>query len=188
MRRDAATRVALVLAAPLLLVGGGGVAVATSTPSLDASGPTAVSGTEATAVFRIAERTVRQVRYSDGGTLRYTFDLTNPGRMPVTVRGLAAHEPSTRLFTYTGLTGPDGTSTVRLAPGATARVTLDLLMGGCESLSARAGAFVTEVVLRTERAGILDDDVTVRLPEEVHTGSPREAFCPRSTATSRPPG
>ena len=26
------------------------------------------------------------------------------------------------------------------------------------------------------------------LPEEVHTGSPREAFCPRATADSRPPG
>jgi hypothetical protein len=30
--------------------------------------------------------------------------------------------------------------------------------------------------------------VTLRLPEELHTGSPREAFCPESTATSRPPG
>ena len=33
-----------------------------------------------------------------------------------------------------------------------------------------------------------DDDVTVTLPEEIHTGSPREAFCPESTATSRPQG
>ena len=61
-------------------------------------------------------------------------------------------------------------------------------MGGCESLSARAGSFVTEVVLRTEQAGVFDDAVTVTLPEELHTGSPREAFCPESTATSRPPG
>ena len=30
--------------------------------------------------------------------------------------------------------------------------------------------------------------LAVSLPEEVHTGSPREAFCPRSTATPRPPG
>ena len=56
-------------------------------------------------------------------------------------------------------------------------------MGGCESLSARAGAFVTEVVVRTDRG-----DTSVPLPEELHTGSPREAFCPNSTATSRPPG
>lgn len=67
-------------------------------------------------------------------------------------------------------------------------MTLALRMGGCETLSARAGSFVTQVVLRTEQAGIFDDRVTVRLPEELHTGSPREAFCPESTATSRPPG
>jgi hypothetical protein len=61
-------------------------------------------------------------------------------------------------------------------------------MGGCETLSARAGSFVTEVALATERMGVVSDDVTVALPEEVHTGSPREAFCPNATATSRPPG
>jgi hypothetical protein len=72
--------------------------------------PTSVAGTEATSVFSIGEHTVRQIRYDDGGTLRYTFEVTNEGRLPLT------------------------------------------------------------------------------LPEEVHTGSPREAFCPRSTATSRPPG
>ena len=33
----------------------------------------------------------------------------------------------------------------------------------------------------------LEDVVTVALPEEIHTGSPREAFCPESTATSEPP-
>jgi hypothetical protein len=42
--------------------------------------------------------------------------------------------------------------------------------------------------VRTEQAGVFDDDVTITLPEELHTGSPREAFCPESTATSRPPG
>ena len=61
-------------------------------------------------------------------------------------------------------------------------------MGGCETLSARAGSFVTEVALRTQQAGVLEDEVSVTLPEEVHTGSPREAFCPESTASSRPPG
>jgi len=181
-------RAGLLLAVLALLLVGGGVAVARSAPSLEAGGPTAVSGTEATSVFTIAGRTIRQIRYADGGTLRYTFGLTNTGRLPLTVRGLADEQPSTRLFTYTGLTGPDGGSDVHLGPGETARLTLALRMGGCESLSARAGAFVTEVVLRTEQAGVFDDQVTVTLPEEVHTGSPREAFCPRSTATSRPPG
>jgi hypothetical protein len=167
---------------------GGGVAVARSGPALSTTGPTAVDGTEATAVFRIADRTVRQVRYADGGTLRYTFRLTNDDRLPVTVHGLAVEQPSTRLFTYAGLVDEDGDRAFELGPGDSTPVTLSLLMGGCETLSARAGAFVTEVVVLTERAGVLEQDVRVTLPEEVHTGSPREAFCPSSTATSRPPG
>jgi hypothetical protein len=180
-------RTALAAALPAVL-GLGGVAVAVDTPTLEAGGPTAVTGTEATAVFTIGEHTVRQVRYADGGTLRYSFRMTNPGRLPVTVLGLADEQPDSRLFTYVGLTGANGVPELTLGPGESGEVVLALDMGGCESLSARAGAFVTEVVVRTERAGVLDDDVTVRLPEEVHTGSPREAFCPRSTATSRPPG
>src|SRR5262245_28041615 len=166
-----------------MLVAGGGVAVAQGEPELSTSGPTSVTGTEATAVFRVADRTIRQVRYDDGGTLHYTFRLTNDGRLPVTLHGLADHQTDPRLFTYTGLTGP-----ARLGAGEAATYTLDLRMGGCESLSARAGSFVTDWVLRTERAGVFDDDVTITLPEELHTGSPREAFCPESTATSRPPG
>jgi hypothetical protein len=181
-------KAALVLVLLALLLVGGGVAVARSTPSLTAGGPISVAGTEATAVFEIADRTVRQIRYDDGGTLRYTFRVTNDGRLPLTIRGLVGTQPSTRLFTYTGLTGEDGGRVVRLGAGESTELTLALLMGGCESLSARAGAFVTQVRVRTERAGVLADDVTITLPEEVHTGSPREAFCPSSTATSRPPG
>ena len=147
-----------------------------------------MTGTEATGVFGIAGRTVRQVRYADGGTLRYTFELTNDDRLPVTVHGLSGDQPPSRLFTSVGLAGPGGDTTLRLSPGESVPVTLSLLMGGCETLSARAGAFVTEVALRVERGGMLTDDVTVTLPEELHTGSPREAFCPNSTATSRPPG
>ena len=67
-------------------------------------------------------------------------------------------------------------------------VHLLLRMGGCESLSARAGSFASSVLVRTERMGISSGSVPVRLPEELHTGSPREAFCPNSTAESRPPG
>lgn len=175
-------RVAVLAALLVVLVAGGGIALASTTPALRATGPTSVTGTEATAVFRIGDRTVRQVRYDDAGTLRYTFELTNHDHLPVTVRGLADDQPDSRLFQ------PTGFSPVDLGPGESARVTLALRMSGCETLSARAGAFVTEVVLRVERAGMLDDDVAVTLPEELHTGSPREAFCPNSTATSRPPG
>lgn len=160
-----------------LLVAGGGAAGAGSDAVLIANGPTSVSGTEASAVFTVADRTVRQVRYADGGTLRYTFSLANDGSQPLEVVGLADRQPPSRLFRPTGLTP------ARIDPGESGRVTLSLAMSGCESLSARAGAFVTEVVLATDRG-----DTTVTLPEELHTGSPREAFCPNSTATSRPPG
>ena len=183
-----ARRALLLVALALLLVGVGGVAVARSAPTLTTSTPASVSGTEATATFTIADRTVRQVRYADGGTLGYTFRLTNDGRLPLTVIGLADGQPDPRLFTFVGLTGPGGEDTIELGAGETAEVTLALAMGGCESLSARAGSFVSQVVVRTEQAGVFADDVTVTLPEEVHTGSPREAFCPESTATSRPPG
>ncbi|ABL81290.1 MULTISPECIES: hypothetical protein [unclassified Nocardioides] len=192
MRTRAGRRIGLVLVTLLGLLAAGGFALARSAPSLSAGGPTSVAGTEATGVFEIADRTVRQVRYDDGGTLRYTFELTNDDRFPVTVHGLAADQPPSRLFTYSGLADAAGRSTLRLSPGESVPVTLSLLMGGCETLSARAGAFVTAVVLRIERAGMLTglpaDNVTVTLPEELHTGSPREAFCPNSTATSRPPG
>lgn len=179
----------LLLAALLLTVLiGGGVAVARSVPTLSTEGPTSVSGTEESTTFQIADRVIRQIRYADGKTLRYTFQVSNEGRLPLTIRGLADEQPNTRLFTYTGLIGQDGKAEVHLGSGETSTVTLALKMGGCETLSARAGAFVTQVVVRTEQAGVFDDDVVITLPEEVHTGSPREAFCPNSTATSRPPG
>jgi len=75
---------------------------------------------------------------------------------------------------------------VELAPGESEPVTLT--MNGCETLSSRSGSFVSELVLRTTRAEVFDDQVVVALPEELHTGSAREATCPRATATSRPQG
>lgn len=173
----------LLLAGLLLLVGaGGGVAVARSSPSLSAQGPTEVAGTEAAPAFSVADRTIRQVRYVDGGTMRYTFRIHNDGRLPVTVVGLADDQADSRLFTVTGLTEET------IGGGETGAVTLSLTMGGCETLSARSGAFLTAVRVRTRQAGLFEDTVELRLPEEVHTGSPREAFCPNSSATSRPPG
>lgn len=172
----------------VLLAAGAGVAVARTTPVLSAHGPTSVRGTEATAVFRIGSRTVRQVRYADHKTLVYSFVLANDGRLPVTVTGLGSATRSPRLFRYVGLTDAQGRDRITIDAGDRIPVRLSMVMHGCETLSARAGSFATEVTLRTERAGMLDDVVTVTLPEEVHTGSPREAFCPNSTATSRPPG
>lgn len=175
-------RTVLALALVLVLVGAGGVAVARSTPSLSTSGSGDVDGTVDVGSFTVADRTVRQVRYADRQVLRYTFSVTNDGRLPVTVHGLAEEQPRIRLFTYRDLTS------ATIAPGRSAELTLSLFMSGCETLSARAGSFVTEVAVRTEQAGLFSDDVLVTLPEELHTGSPREAFCPESTASSRPHG
>ena len=165
-----------------VLAAAGGSLLAGGAPSLTASGPVSVSGTEASAVFTIGDRTVRQVRYDDQGTLHLRFTLTNHGPLPVTVTGLAEAPVDPRLFDLVGI------STGELPPGESREVTLTLAMTGCESLSSRSGSFVTTIDVGTREAGVFEDVVSVELPEEIHTGSPREAFCPRSTATSRPQG
>lgn len=176
------------LAALLVVAGGAGVAVANAPVRLDASGPTTVTGTEASAVFAIADRTIRQVRYHDERVLTYSFALRNRGRLPVTVTGLRPLEREPRLFGYVDLVDGEGRNRFTIPAGSTVRVGLRMRMSGCETLSARAGSFASEVALATTRAGLVDDTVVVTLPEEVHTGSPREAFCPGATATSRSPG
>lgn len=178
-------RTALAALATGLVVVAGGSAVAADRPRLSTEGPTSVTGTEGTAVFTLGEHTVRQVRYADRGTLRYTFRIRNDGRLPVRVEGLSDRQPPSRLFAYRSLRAEDGAT---IAPGGSETFTLALRMGGCETLSARAGSFVTDVVVATTQAGVFSDEVRVTLPEELHTGSPREAFCPDATATSRPPG
>jgi hypothetical protein len=177
----------LAVPAAVLVTGlAGGAAVAAGEPDLRATEPTSVTGTEGTAVFDIGVHHVRHVRYDDGGTLRYTFRLHNDGSLPVTVTGLAEEQPPSRLLQARSVEGEDGADEVRLGAGESTALTLSLRMSGCETLSARAGSILTEVVLRTERAGVIADDVEVGLPEELRTGSPREAFCPDATATSRP--
>lgn len=175
-------RTLVALGAVAVLAGGGGIAVAASSPSLSSGGPVTVTGTEASGVFTVADRTVRQVRYADQGTLRYTFTVTNDGRLPLRLDGLAADQADPRLFDLVELTPAS------IPAGDSAELTLSLHMNGCETLSSRSGSFVSEVEVVTRQAGMFADEVTLTLPEEIHTGSPREAFCPRSTATSRPQG
>ena len=181
-------RLLIGLVVSLLMASGVGVAAAQSQPILNSHGPTGVSGTDATAVFKIGDRTVRQVRYQDRGTLVYTFALANDGRLPVTVTGLAPVIPAPTLFRYTGITDADGNERFTIGAGERRTVRVSLRMVACETLSARAGSFAMGANVETLRAGVFDDVVTVDFPEEVHTGSPREAFCPNATATSRPPG
>ena len=187
-RRDVRLVLLAVALAVVLVAGVGYAAVRTRPPALVAQGPTQVSGTEASAVFAIADRKIRQVRYLDRGTLTYRFRLANTDRLPVTVTGIDPHQRSARLFGYLGLEGPGGRERFSVPGRGSSEVQLLLRMGGCESLSARAGSFASSVLVRTERLGISTGPVRVELPEEIHTGSPREAFCPNSTAQSRPQG
>ncbi len=182
-------RLLLVVAVGLLVALGAGVAVATSSPDLRATGPTSVDGTPATATFTIGDRTIRQVRYVDEGTLVYSFVLSNHSPFPVTVTSLAPLPQEARLFHYESLTGPDGGTPFSIGAGDEVPVSLAMTMSGCETLSARAGSFATEVVVRTTSSqGLVHHDVTVPFTEDVHTGSPREVGCARATASSRPPG
>jgi hypothetical protein len=181
-------RLAVLVVAALLVLGGAGVAVASAQPRLVATGPTSVSGTDATAVFEVGGRTIRQVRYRDRGLLSYTFRLRNDGSLPVTVTGWRAPAVQARLFRLVGVTSGGDADRFTISPGETVDVVLGVRMTSCETLSARAGSFLSRVTLSTTRAGVWDDTVAVRLPEELHTGSPREAFCPNATAGSRPPG
>lgn len=154
--------------------------------SLSSDGPTKVAGTDASGSFKIADRTVLQVRYADQGTLTYTFDLVNDGILPIKVAGLAPVEVKPTLFDYLSLKS-DGDKKFTVGAGEHKTVTLSLLMTSCERLSSRAGSFVNDVHLRTSSIGI-DRTVVVTLPEQIHSGSPREVSCPMATSTSRPPG
>ena len=185
-----AKRAVLTAAVAVALVGGGGaVAVSAAAPELRTTGPTSVSGTDGTAVFQIADRKIRQIRYQDRKTLVYTFTLVNDGTLPVRVTGLEPSEPDPRLFDYLKVTDTDGNDEFSVGGGDSAKVELHLGMTGCETLSARAGSSVTEVTLVTSSAlGVGSREVTVTLPEEVRAGSPREAGCANATADSRPPG
>ncbi len=180
----------LALGATLVVVLGSvaGYAVLRTPTALTSTGPTAVTGTEASAVFEIAGRTIRQVRYHDGGTLEYRFRLRNGELLPVTVVGIDPGQRDARLFAYRSLQDGAGSSRITIPGHGTREVHLVLRMGGCESLSARAGSSADTVLVRTERLGLSAGTVRVSLPEEIHTGSPREAFCPDSTADSRSPG
>lgn len=155
-------------------------------PSLTSGGPTSVDGTEATAVFRIGDDTVRQVRYADRQILKYTFQLVNGGLLPITVTGLVQPKQKPTLFDYQAIKAGEKTK-FTIGAGDRRLVTLSLLMTACERLSSRAGSFVKDVHLRTSSVGV-DRTVVVTLPEQVHSGSPREAKCPNATADSRPPG
>lgn len=178
----------------------GGVAVAavlaggllaTSRTALEpTTGPTRVSGTTASAVYPYGDGPVREVRYVDRWTLTYTFAVRNTGLAPVVVTGLG-DDPArerTLLRPRRLVRASDGASRFTVAPGESRRVRLSVLMTGCEHVSSRAGSLLEEVRVDVRSAGMVPRSLTVSLPERLHTGSPRDAGCPRSSSATRSPG
>ncbi|HET7736608.1 MAG TPA: hypothetical protein VFK52_11565 [Nocardioidaceae bacterium] len=184
MRRPVLVVTALV---SVILLAGAGV-VAARPPGLLTVGDGAVTSGQQSAVFGIAQRTIRQVRYDDRATLIYAFTLRNDSWYDVQVTGIRQPEREETLLRLRGLTDEDGTDHFTLEAGEQRTVHLRVLMTDCERLSARASSMVSTVTLRTQGVAGLDHDVEVALPEELRTGSAREMFCPLATAKSRPPG
>ena len=182
-------RYAVAAIAVPLVVGGAGVAVAAAPSELRATGRTSVEGTPSTLTFEIADRTIRHVGYVDQGELVYSFGLTNDGPLPVTVEGLSGSMQDPRLFDFLGLESDSGDEKFTIGAGDTEEVNLVMAMTGCESLSARAGSLISEVVVVTAGPlGLRSQETVIALPEELRAGSPREASCANATASSRPPG
>jgi hypothetical protein len=174
----------------LALVGiaGAATAVARMDPSLSTSGPGKVTGTEASAIFELGDKTYHQVRYGDRKTLTYSFRLHNDSAFDTTVTGLEPVEHEATLLRLRGLTDASGADRFEVGAGDDVDVVLSILMTDCERLSARAASQIGEIGLRTEGLGGVEHVVNVRLPEELRTGSAREMFCPRANASTRPPG
>jgi hypothetical protein len=184
-RRLAVVAVATVVVA----VAGGGLAAAASSQGLSAHGPVSLDGTEASARFVMGDRTIRQFRYADRRELGYTFVLSNDTPVPVTVTDVSRAGPKATLLGVDRLERA-GTKATRfeIPAGDEVVVRLVLDMSHCEHVSSRAGSFLSELTVHEKMAGVLDRRDVVALPEELHTGSPREALCPRATSTSRSPG
>ena len=71
--------------------------------------------------------------------------------MTVDRAGAAEHQP--RLFRYLRVTDTSGARRFSVPAGGTREVRLALRMTGCETLSSRAGSFVTEGAVHLPRAG-----------------------------------
>ena len=137
-------------------------------------GPTSVAGTEASAGFQVGDRTIRQVRYVD----RRHAALRVPGRQRRPAAG-ARRWARRRAAPHPAVHDHRRSAPARSAEGEAEEFTLSLHMAGCETLSSRAGSFVTRVAVRTETAGMFDDTVELDLPEEIHTGSPARGVLPQ---------
>lgn len=180
------TLVVAALVSAILLAGAG--VVAARPPALVTVGTGTVTSGQETAVFGIAQRTIRQVRYYDRATVHYAFTLENDAWYDAQVRGFRQPDREETLLRLRGLTDEEGNDQFTLGAGERRTVVLHVFMTDCERLSARASSMVSTVTVRVNGIAGIDHDVEVALPEELRTGSAREMFCPLATAKSRPPG
>ena len=114
----------------LALVGiaGAATAVARMDPSLSTSGPGKVTGTEASAIFELGDKTYHQVRSADRKTLTYSFTLHNDGAFDTTVTGLEPVEHEATLLRLRGLTDASGEDQFEVGAGDDVDVVLSMLM------------------------------------------------------------
>ena len=198
-RRRARLRLPALLAAAglLLVLLGGGVALASSQP-LTASGGVLRSEGASAAIDLAQDRPVRQLQYRDRVPLTYSMTLRNSGLVPITLHGMTLPPADSRLLlrlesarllpdSSTNLTAGQPLEGQRLWPGQERTLVLQALFTDCERIGARSSSLLTSVELEIAVAGVPRHQ-SVRLPELLRAGSPREAGCPLATAGSRPPG
>ena len=187
----------LAVAGLLLVLLGAGVALASSQPLTATAGVLHSEGASA-AIDLAQDRPVRQVQYRDRAPLTYSMTLRNSGVVPVTVQGATLPPLGSRLLlrlqgvlllpvSSTDVAAGQPLDGQRLWPGQERTLVLQALFTDCERIGARSSSLLTSVELEITVAGVRRHQ-SVRLPELLRAGSPREAGCPRATAGSRPPG
>ena len=164
------------IVASVLLLGATYAAVRGGPPALDANGPTRLQGTRQGDVEMVASHQVRRVRYRDRALLDYTFRLTNPEALPVTVTGIDRGARGSKVLRFVALGGPGGQGRFRVPAYGSSDVHLLIRITGCRWARGRGGVAGT-LLLHTERLGLPAGTVRVTLPEELHTGQPRGG-CP----------
>ena len=169
-----------------VLVALAGTAAALPGPKLEATRALGVQGTENAAFPLGSGPPLRQVRYVDRKELVYRIVVRNDSRLPVTVTGVEDGDTSRAhpLLRVVGLQPGD----VRIGAGQARELDIRVLMTNCEYVSPRSGTVVDRVRVHVRRLGALPDTVTLRLPERLRTGSPRDEQCPHPEQDTRSPG
>lgn len=171
-----------------VLVALAGTAAALPGPKLEATRALGLQGTENAAFPLGSGPPLRQVRYADRKELVYRIEVRNDGRLPVTVTGVEDGDTGRAhpLLRVVGLQGRHGE--VRIGAGQARELDIRVLMTNCEFVSPRSGTVVDSLRVHLRRLGALPDTVTLRLPERLRTGSPRDEQCPHPEQDTRSPG